>query len=81
MAYTRLDRKVALLRAGRTAREVAEALGCTEQLVSYVLSGKRTTGPKAREVMAYLAELWGVPVPYAWPGSVERTAGRRATDQ
>lgn len=73
MAYTRLERKVALLRSGRTARQVADEIGCTEQLVSYVLSGKRTTGPMARKVMDYLAELWGLPVDYIWPG-VETTA-------
>ena len=70
MAYTRQDRKVALMRSGKTGVEIARDLGCTEQLVSYVISGKRTTGPKARQVMDYLAEMWGLPVEYIWPGSM-----------
>ena len=69
MPFSRHDRKAALYRSGRTNKQVAEALGVSPELVAKVMAGERTTGPDARRVMAFLADLFGVPRSEVFPGS------------
>lgn len=70
MPFSRHDRKAALYRSGRTSKQVADALEVSPELVAKVMAGDRTTGPDARRVMAYLADLFGVPLSEVFPGAV-----------
>jgi predicted transcriptional regulator len=49
--YTALERKVALMRAGVTMKEVAEELGVSPPHVSQVVAGKRRS-PRVEQAIA-----------------------------
>lgn len=63
------SRKAALVIAGVTNRQVAEATGVDETLVSHVLAGRRLHMPEAQKVMDYVAAISGKPVEDLWPAS------------
>lgn len=68
MAFSTLDRKVALLKSGINQRMVADACGVDFTLVSHVIAGRRWLGTDARRVMMYIARKTGVPVKEFFPG-------------
>lgn len=82
MPFSRLDRKAALLRIGKSNKDIADACGVDHTLVSHVLAGRRWTSPGARRVMDYVAGLLGAPVTEVFPGAERRRPGdRRRGDQ
>jgi transcriptional regulator with XRE-family HTH domain len=70
MAFTPVDRKVELLRAGITQASIAEKLGTTKASVSKVLSGKRRSAP----IEAAIAEALGLDPRVVFPPSTRRPA-------
>lgn len=77
MGFSRLDRKVALLKIGMNQRMVGDAIGVESSLVSHVLAGRRWMGKDARRVMNFLAIKVGVPVVEMFPGSDRRKGDSR----
>lgn len=75
MPFSRLDRKAALLRIGKSNKDIADVCGVDHTLVSHVLAGRRWTSTAARKVMAYVAELLGAPVGEVFPGHERRHGG------
>lgn len=72
MPFSRLDRKVALLRIGKSHTDIAGACGVERSLVSHVMAGRRWSGTDARKVMEYIAGLMGAPVDEVFPGGDRR---------
>ncbi len=72
MPWTRLDRKVALLRIGKSHTDIAKDCKVERSLVSHVMAGRRWSGPDARQVMEHIANLLGAPVMEIFPGSERR---------
>lgn len=77
MGFSRLDRKVALLKIGMNQRMIGDALGIESSLVSHVLAGRRWMGSDARRVMNFIADKTGVPVEEFFPGSNRRKGDSR----
>jgi transcriptional regulator with XRE-family HTH domain len=75
MGFSRLDRKMALLKIGMNQRRIAEALGIDASLVSHVLAGRRWMGTDSRKIMNFISEKVGVPVAEFFPGSERRHGG------
>lgn len=73
MPFSRVDRKTVLLQGGKSQRDIAQATGTDETLVSHVLAGRRWSYVGAQSIMRYVAELAGVPVQECFPGSERRT--------
>jgi hypothetical protein len=81
MPFSRIDRKVALLRLNLSNAAIAGEIGVDESLVSHVIAGRKRSGPKARQIIRYVAEKIGAPEHEVFPGSdrrTERPAGKRA---
>lgn len=72
MAWSRVDRKVAILKLGLNNRKIAEACGVDEFIVCHVIAGRRLTGWKGQRVVAYLARKIGLPRAEVFPGYVCR---------
>lgn len=68
MPFSRIDRKTALLQAGKSQRDVAQAVGVDETVVSHVLAGRRWSAPDGLLVMRYLSDLFGIPMDEVFPG-------------
>ena len=70
MAFTRTDRKAALIALELSQSTIARACGCDTTLVCHVLAGRRWMGPAGRRVMAYVAWKLKLPIldvfPYAF---------------
>jgi len=77
MAFTRMDRKIALLKIGLTYPKIALACHVEQSLVGRVMSGERWMGAKARRVKRYIAKQIGVDVYEVFPDK-DRIDGRRA---
>lgn len=69
LAYSTPARKKALIDAQLSGAEIARACHVSEALVSRVLKGERIMGPKAREVMHFIAGRVGIPASILFPGS------------
>jgi transcriptional regulator with XRE-family HTH domain len=61
------QRKAQLMMVGRTQQEIADACGVDHSLVSRVLAGTRTGGPKAQRVMKHVAALLNAPLHEVFP--------------
>lgn len=80
--FSRMDRKVALLRLGQNHTAIAAHLGVERSLVSHVMAGRRWSGSDARRVMEYIAGLLGAPLAEVFPGGERRGSHpRRDTDR
>ena len=77
MAFSRVDRKIALLKTGWNNVKVADHLGVDRTLVSHVIAGRRWMGRDARKIMQFLAHRFGVPLVEAFPGSTRRKGEAR----
>jgi len=80
MGFSRLDRKVALLKIGWNQRQIARAVGVHWSLVSHVLAGRRWMGTDAHRIMEFIAAKAGVPVGTFFPG-VTRRKGEAGTSR
>jgi len=60
-------RKAALVLAGITGVQIAEAVGVGEDLVSHVLAGRRLHMPEALKVMGYVSASTGKTIDELWP--------------
>lgn len=67
MPLTIQDRKAELVRREITSAKIAAALGLSGAHVSRVLNELDLTGPKAQQVMAYVARQLGLPIEVAFP--------------
>jgi transcriptional regulator with XRE-family HTH domain len=79
--FTTVDRKVALLKANLTAAEIAREVGASEALVSLVISGRITSGPKAVAVKERIAAATGLPLDVLFPMAAPGSYGRRSSDR
>ncbi len=80
MGFSRLDRKVALLKTGLNNRTIAEAVGVHRTLVSKVIHGERWMGTGARKIMNYISKQTGIPVEEFFPGSNRRKGQPRVEE-
>lgn len=62
-----MDRKIILLRAGKTQVQIADECGVDFTLVNHVVAGRRLTSTSARKVMEYIARLAGLQVDEVFP--------------
>lgn len=67
MPLSALDRKAELMRRGVTQEDIGAAVGTSGAYVSRVLNELDLTGPKAQEVMVYVANLLGLKVELVFP--------------
>lgn len=66
--WTRLDRRVAMLKLGATQQTIADACQCDVSLVSHVIAGRIYGGRgKSRKVMEHIAALTGEPIEIVFP--------------
>lgn len=69
MAFTRLDRKVGLLKAGVAPITIARELNLSRGVICDVIAGRNLSSPSAWRVMNRVAEILGVPVLEVFPGA------------
>ncbi len=79
VAFSKLDRKVALVLAGWNNKRIGEALSVDPSLVSHVIAGRRWQGKQGRRVMAYIAGIIGQSVTDVFPGSDRRKRGGKSS--
>jgi hypothetical protein len=72
MAMDKVDRKVALLRIGKSHTDIARECGVDRSVVSHVIAGDRWSGPQSRKVMHYITKTLGLPMEHVFPGSDRR---------
>ncbi len=65
--------KAALLLRGISQAEIAEVIGCSRDLVSHVINGRRTT----RRIREAVAKALGRDVEAIWPDEIYRRASGR----
>lgn len=75
MPFSRLDRKVALVKLSISNADIAEAVGVDQSLVSHVLAGRKRDGDKAQQIIRHIASLIGAPAEEVFPGSERRAGG------
>lgn len=64
-------RKAALVEAGVSQQQVAEATGVDAAMVSHVLAGRRLHMPEALKVMGYISAATNRPLDELWPSQTQ----------
>lgn len=74
MSVSAVDRKIVLLKAGKTQTNVADECGVDPSLVTHVIAGRKLSSPAAKKVMEYIANLADVPVENLFPLEPDRAS-------
>lgn len=67
MTLSTVDRKILLMKAGKSQVDVADECGVDPSLVTHVIAGRKLTSPAAQKVMEYIAHLTGLQVDEVFP--------------
>jgi len=67
MSITPVDRKILLMKAGKTQVDVADECGVDPSLVTHVIAGRKLTSPAAQKVMEHIAHLAGLQISEVFP--------------
>lgn len=67
MSITPVDRKILLMKAGKSQVDVADECGVDPSLVTHVIAGRKLTSPAAQKVMEHIAQLAGLPIAEVFP--------------
>ena len=67
MTLSPVDRKILLMKAGKSQVDVADECGVDPSLVTHVIAGRKLTSPAAQKVMEHIAGLSDLEIAEIFP--------------
>ena len=67
MTLSLIDRKILLMKAGKSQVDVADECGVDPSLVTHVIAGRKLTSPAAQKVMEHIAGLANLEIVEVFP--------------
>jgi len=67
MSITPVDRKILLMKAGKSQVDVADECGVDPSLVTHVIAGRKLSSPAAQKVMEHIASLADLRIDEVFP--------------